>query len=161
MVDVLLDAAYLETADLLLGWSAIRRVFKSVSDAPYLGAYDIVVPAIPPFYWGRHAHTYRTVNNLVTRPPDALFYANEQDYYLEFARALECDTSHPPHYFLPCGSHDNHGVWHNTLVLAPGCKTGEMASKRWPYFVELADRFKDVVLVGTIDDMFRADGTRM
>jgi hypothetical protein len=39
------------------------------------------------------------------------------------------------------------------LVLAPGCKTGEMAAKRWPFFPELAERLDDVALVGTRDDL--------
>ena len=49
----------------------------------------------------------------------------------------------------------------STVVLAPGCKTGEMTAKRWPYFPELAERFDDVAVVGTGDDLRRFDGTAM
>jgi ADP-heptose:LPS heptosyltransferase len=39
------------------------------------------------------------------------------------------------------------------LVLAPGCKGGEMAAKRWPHFAALAGHFADVAVVGTEDDL--------
>jgi ADP-heptose:LPS heptosyltransferase len=47
----------------------------------------------------------------------------------------------------------------DTLVIAPGSKTGEMAAKRWPYFPELADEFDNVTVVGTVDDLRRFDNT--
>ena len=34
-----------------------------------------------------------------------------------------------------------------------------MAAKRWPYFPELAERFEDVAVVGTADDLRCYDGT--
>ena len=34
-----------------------------------------------------------------------------------------------------------------------------MAAKRWPYFPELAERFADVALVGTADDLRKSDGS--
>jgi hypothetical protein len=36
-----------------------------------------------------------------------------------------------------------------------------MAAKRWPYFPQLAERFEDVVIVGTEDDLCHRDGTIM
>ena len=33
-----------------------------------------------------------------------------------------------------------------------------MAAKRWPYFPQLAERFEDVVIVGTSSAVRRADG---
>lgn len=54
---------------------------------------------------------------------------------------------------------DERGVGARTLVLAPGCKTGEMAAKRWPYFPQLAEAFPDVAVVGTRDDLRAHDGS--
>ncbi len=45
-------------------------------------------------------------------------------------------------------------------MLAPGCKTGEMARKRWPYFPALAEVFDDVVTVGTAEDLCDGEGKR-
>ena len=36
-----------------------------------------------------------------------------------------------------------------------------MAAKRWPHFPDLAARFADVAIVGTVDDLQRLDGTEM
>jgi ADP-heptose:LPS heptosyltransferase len=36
-----------------------------------------------------------------------------------------------------------------------------MAAKRWPYFPQLTERFEDVVIVGTEDDLCHRDGTIM
>jgi heptosyltransferase-2 len=63
-----------------------------------------------------------------------------------------------PCYFLPIPPSDSAAVTAQTLIIAPGCKTGEMAAKRWPYFAELAARFREVVLVGTADDLRQSDG---
>jgi ADP-heptose:LPS heptosyltransferase len=119
--------------------------------------------AFPPFHrsTGRYAGSYRGVINAIPRPPDASFYRNEQDYYLDFARRLGCEVGPPPHYFLPIAPDTTHDISSATVVLAPGCKTGVMASKRWPYFPQLAGRFAEIVLVGTSDDLTQFDGTRM
>jgi ADP-heptose:LPS heptosyltransferase len=161
VIDLLVDGDYAEVADLFLGWSALRAVYNGrVGERPSL-QYDILIPLIPPFYWSRYSRYYRGLRNCVARPPDALFYRNEQAYYLEFARLLGCEISAPLHYFLPATPDGEHGVTQATLVLAPGCKTGEMASKRWPHFPCLAEMFGDVVLVGTPDDLRQFDGTVM
>src|SRR5262249_1751031 len=49
----------------------------------------------------------------------------------------------------------------DTVVLAPGCKTGEMAAKRWPHFPRLAESFADVVVIGTPDDLRHFNGAAM
>ncbi|HEU0054671.1 MAG TPA: glycosyltransferase family 9 protein, partial [Longimicrobium sp.] len=56
---------------------------------------------------------------------------------------------------------ESRGVTRSTLVLAPGCKTGEMTAKRWPHFAALAGRFADVAVVGTEDDLRGHDGAPM
>jgi len=160
IIDLLIHADYPETAELFSGWSAIRRVYNGSRSEHPNREYSAVVPAIPPFYWNRFVASYRGVRNAVIRPADDLFYSNEQDYYLEFARQLACDIRQPPYYFLPFAPVFS-DVALTTVVLAPGCKTGDMASKRWPYFALLAERFEDVVLVGTADDLYQADGTAM
>src|SRR5580658_8123376 len=85
--DVRLDADYPATADLLSGWSAVRQVFTA-SMRPDMRQYNHILPAIPPFYWQRFAHQYRSIPGIVQRPPDNLFYQDEQNYYVAFARAL-------------------------------------------------------------------------
>jgi hypothetical protein len=156
-VDVRLDADYAETADLLADWSVVRQVVRAADPA----AYDAVVPAIPPFYWRRFATAYRRAPNAVPRPPDGAFFADEQAYYFAFARALGCSLRERPAYRLPVAPSDRFDVTAASIVLAPGCKTGEMAAKRWPSFPSLAERFEDVVVVGVPDDLRRPDGSTM
>jgi ADP-heptose:LPS heptosyltransferase len=125
------------------------------------GRYGAVVAAVPPFYWPRYSSRYARHGACIRRPPDALFYEDEQAYYLAFASALGCAITDDIHYFLPIPPDQAHGVDLGTLLLAPGCKTGEMAAKRWPYYPELAEAFRDVVVVGTADDLHEAGGRPM
>lgn len=155
-VDVWLAADYADTGSLLSGWDVVRRVVRQ----PDLGGYDVVVPAVPPFYWPRFHARFRACRGLVARPPDALFDRDEQEYYFTFARALGF-AGPRPRCALPIAPADRAGVSAETVVLAPGCKTGEMAAKRWPHFPALAERFQDVTVVGTDDDLARFDGTPM
>lgn len=158
---MLVDGDYPDTADLFVGWSAVRAVYNGRARQRPAGCYDIRIAAIPPFYWSRFAVAYRGVANCIARPPDSLFYRDERAYYLEFARALGCDVRGQPDCFLPAAPDQAHGVGVGTLVLAPGCKTGEMATKRWPHYPRLAAAFTDVVVVGTPDDLRRFDGSPM
>ena len=80
--------------------------------------------------------------------------------YLEFARSLGY-AADPPFYRLAVSSAVDHGVTATTVVIAPGCKTGEMAYKRWPGFATLAGHLDDVAVVGTTDDLIQRDGTRL
>jgi ADP-heptose:LPS heptosyltransferase len=157
VVDLLVDGDYAETAELFDGWSVVRAVYGGTRGRPPAQPYDVTIPAIPPFYWPRYAALARRPN-AVPRPPDALFYRDEQAWYLAFARALGCHVDQGPQYFLPCVPDTRRGITPATVVLAPGCKTGEMAAKRWPYFPDLAAMFDDVVVVGTPDDIHGADG---
>jgi ADP-heptose:LPS heptosyltransferase len=159
VVDVWLCADYSETADLLKDWSAIRTIYNERAPKINHREYDYLIPAVPPFYWHRFAPLYKRNPNLIPRPVDALFYRDEQAYYLWFARKLGYPEDESPAYFLPIAPSEKSGVTAQTLVIAPGCKTGEMAAKRWPYFPELAERFTDVALVGTSDDLRKRDGT--
>lgn len=150
-VDLLLDADYAGVGELFEGWSAVRCVQSGRTLA--LTSYEHVVVAVPPFYWRRFCSRYARLG--VFRPPDELFYENEQAYYLEFARFLGCDVGDASRYFLPI---HRHGVG-GTIVFAPGSKPAEMAAKRWPFFPELAAAFDDVALVGAGDDLARFDDT--
>lgn len=159
-IDLLLHADYPGVAELFRGWSTVDKVFDGRAGERPPSGYDVLVPAIPPFAWPRFAAQYRGQPNTVPRPPDPEFYQDEQGYYLAFAERLECAIDPRPRCFLPVAPARIVGVTDATLVLAPGCKTGEMAAKRWRYFPELADLFSDVVLVGTSDDLQRWDGVR-
>ena len=159
-VDVWLSADYPQTAHLLQPWSALREVFTG-SAPPLFNRYAHVIPAIPPFYWRRFGLRFAGVANLVRRPPDSLFYNDEQEFYLSFARVLGYPVERKPFYTLPIAPDDSFDVTLRTVVLVPGCKTGEMAAKRWPYFPQLADVFEDVVIVGTSDDLRRDDGVML
>lgn len=150
-VDLLLHADYPQAAELFEGWSVVRRVHAG--RVPPGERYRHVVPAVPPFYWARFGRMYDGRPTCVPRPPDAIFARDEQAWYLAFAEALGWPRGERPAYTLPVSPSDAHGVTQATLVLAPGCKTGEMAAKRWPHFPALAERFSDVVVVGTEDDL--------
>jgi hypothetical protein len=155
--DVVLAADYSETADLLRPWSAVREIFRVDEPSP-CRKYSCVIPAIPPFYWRRYAKHLTGMRNVVVRPPEALFYEDEQEFYLSFARRLGYAPNKKPSVCLPIVSSELKEASANTLIVAPGCKTGEMAAKRWPYYSELADEFLDVAVVGTADDLRRYDG---
>jgi ADP-heptose:LPS heptosyltransferase len=157
-VDVLVDGDYPQTAELLAGWSVVRRVFNGAAGERAAGDYDAVIAAIPPFYWPRYRARYAAERRCIARPPDALFYEDEQRYYLEFARTLGCEVEPRPAYFLPIRADEARGVGAGTLVIAPGCKSGEMAAKRWPHFPQLAEAFSDVAVVGCADDLRGRDG---
>jgi ADP-heptose:LPS heptosyltransferase len=152
LVDVRLDADYPATIELLENWSVINAV-AAVAFPRRLAEYDNVIAAVPPFYWRRFAHLYRRCPMLVRRPPDLLFAADEQAYYMAFARALGYLDERNPACQLPIAPSEELDVGASTVVLAPGCKTGEMYAKRWPYFPELAAYFEDVAVVGTPDDL--------
>ena len=156
-VDVWLSADYPQTADLLRPWSAVREVLTGAG-RPCFNKYTSIIPATPPFYWPRFASHFSGVKNLVPRPPTPLFYQNEQAFYLSFARVLGFPPDRRPFCTLPIAPDDQFGATRQTVVLAPGCKTGEMAAKRWPHFAELAERLQDVVVVGTADDLRHGDG---
>ncbi len=161
IIDVLVHADYPQTTDLLRGWSIIREIYKDRSELADCKKYDYLIPAVPPFYWYRFRHFYRNDPRIIRRPPDSLFYQNEQEYYLAFTKKFGYPDEPRPFYRLPIGPAESFGVTGQTLVIAPGCKTGEMANKRWPYFHQLADAFDDVAIVGTEDDLRINDGTTM
>jgi ADP-heptose:LPS heptosyltransferase len=152
-VHLLLDSDYPATAELFEGWHLITDIHSRAAVQHRLASFDRLVPAVPPFYWAKFAHLYRRAGNAVARPPDSLFYQHIQRYYLHFAQALGFPCDRNPPSTLPVGPSEAYGVTAATVVLAPGCKTGDMAAKRWPYFRELSSRLKDVALVGTADDM--------
>jgi Glycosyltransferase family 9 (heptosyltransferase) len=161
LTDVVLAADYGDTADLLCRWSAVRETFLHTKPFPSAQHYSWVIPAIPPFYWARYAACFANTRNLVARPPDTLFYQNEQEYYWNFAQRLGCQSVQHPWCTLPITRSEPFGCHRQTLVLAPGCKTGEMTAKRWPHYSELAERFGDVAVVGTSDDLCQFDGKSM
>jgi hypothetical protein len=158
VTDVLLAADYTQTIELLRPWSVVRDIFSGFTPPPLAG-YGRIAPALPPFYQARFGRAIANRSNAIPRPPDSLFYKNEQAFYLHFARALNYPTDLHPTSSLPIAPSETHGVTSHTVVLAPGCKTGEMATKRWPYFAELAGAFEDVVVVGTPDDLRRNGGS--
>jgi ADP-heptose:LPS heptosyltransferase len=159
-VDVLLDADYPQSADLLRPWCVVRKVLhRQNCDRMGSRAYSRVVPAMPPFYRHRFSHGFGQSGQTVPRPPEPSFYQNEQEFYLSFARALGFPADRSPLYRLPIGPDDASAAPAHSLVLAPGCKTGEMMAKRWPYFVQLAEQFENVGVVGTVDDLRQPDGT--
>jgi ADP-heptose:LPS heptosyltransferase len=159
-IELRLDCDYPGAGELFRPWSALQAVFDTrAGESPGAG-HDIIVPAIPPFAWPRFVNLYRS-SAALPRPPDALFYANEQAYYLDFARQLGCDITPAPHGFVPAPPVPAGDIGPGTLVLAPGCKTGIMAAKRWPFFPELAGYFDDVVIAGTADDLRLFDGKPM
>lgn len=155
IVDARIDGDYPETADLLRGWGTLRQV--SVGESAPPASYRAVLPALPPFYWPRYAPQYQSVANAVKRPDEAGFYRNEQEWYLGFAASLGgmATLGETPFCTLPVPPEPGLGVGPETLVLAPGCKGGEMAAKRWPHFPALAEAYADVALVGTADDVAR------
>jgi ADP-heptose:LPS heptosyltransferase len=154
-IDLTLDADYKQVSDLFSEWCVVNHLVSETLDHASFSRYDAVVPAIPPFYWPRFQQRYRggSTGNIVERPPDTLFYRNEQEYYLAFARRLGWTKIEPPCMMLPLSPSSPAEVNANTVVLAPGCKTGEMAAKRWPWFSELSERFDNVAVVGTTDDL--------
>ena len=158
-VDVWLCGDYAQTVDLLRAWSAVRTVSTDASLDPRSRPYTHLIPAIPPFYWPRYAPRYPPTLPVLPRPSESLFYQDEQEFYLSFARRLGYAPDTRPLVRLPIALAEVQEIGLNTLVIAPGSKTGEMSAKRWPYYSELADEFDNVAVVGTADDLQRYDNT--
>lgn len=156
-VDVWLTGDYEQTADLLKSWSVIRAIWTDAALDLRSVDYKHVIPAIPPFYWPRYASKLSSTLPLVPRPSESLFYQDEQEFYLSFARRLGYPPDKRPLVCLPIASSEVQEVGLRTLVVAPGSKTGEMTAKRWPFFSELANEFADVAVVGIKDDLQRHD----
>src|SRR5690349_7998571 len=114
VVDVRLDADYPQAIELFRDWSVIRRIVSGAFPAS-LDAYAHVLAAVPPFYWTRFRSLYGALANLVPRPPDDLFYADEQAYYLQFAAALGYRAESRPAYRLPIAPSDRFGVSARTV----------------------------------------------
>jgi ADP-heptose:LPS heptosyltransferase len=161
IIDLQIDGDYRGIAELFRDWSALRNLYDCAPSEEQRHACEIHIPAIPPFYWSRYAARYHSVPRAMARPPDNLFYRSEQAYYLDFAKRLGCAVSPAPACFLPISPDRAHGITSATLVLAPGCKTGLMATKRWPHFTQLAERFEEVAIVGVADDLFQFGGAPM
>jgi ADP-heptose:LPS heptosyltransferase len=160
-VDVWLSGDYPQMADLLRPWSVVRAVLDSCSLDFRSARYSHVIPAIPPFYWPRYAARFNPKLPLVARPADSLFYRDEQQFYLSFAHQLGYPTDCQPFISIPVAAAELKGISLRTMVVAPGCKTGEMAAKRWPQYSPLTDKFDDVAVVGTADDLKRYDGSKI
>ena len=141
-VHVCLDADYAQTADLLQPWSVVRAVhggglaamLRSLRAPKGNGGWDAVVPAVPPFYWPRFARAYDGPvaevvgrSRVVPRPSERVFARDEQAFYLAFAHARGYPADVRPAPYLPIGARgDETRVGAQTVVLAPGCKTGVM-----------------------------------
>jgi hypothetical protein len=97
-VDVWLSGDYAQTTDLLESWSAIRSVLTD-SSLDLHKDYAHIIPAIPPFYWRRYSRALR----LVPRPCDSLFYQDEQEFYLSFARRIGYAGNRQPFLFFSLG----------------------------------------------------------
>ena len=152
-VDLCLSADYPATADLFHGWSILRNVFSNL-DALRFGSYDAILPAVPPFYWSRFRQAYGEKRACIARPPDSLFYENEQAYYLTFARALGYPADRRP-VAVPADRCSPTGRAHRSFWLL-AARPVEMSAKRWPWFPQLAERLPDVAVVGTADDPIRS-----
>jgi hypothetical protein len=79
-VHVLIHADYPQTADIMRDWAIVHEVCDQQAKRVTLSDYDIIIPAILPFYWPRFARLYSEVAGLTRRSPDALFYQDEQEY---------------------------------------------------------------------------------
>src|SRR6266478_6409389 len=77
----------------------VRSCFRG-SRTPAFRAAGLATRSAEPFYWSRYAADYQIGGNSAMRPADALFYRDEQAYYLEFALSLGCEISEPPFYFV-------------------------------------------------------------
>lgn len=159
IVDLLITADYDGVTDLFAGWNAIRTIYSSTSEVVHWRSYDDLIAAIPPFYWHKYRSFYE--KEALYRPPDGLFNQSEQAYYLQFAKALGCNTDDAPYYFLPSQYAHGAPLGAGSIVLAPGSKPNQMSVKRWPFYPELAARLKNVCVIGTENDLWRFDGSRL
>jgi ADP-heptose:LPS heptosyltransferase len=158
---LLINADYPGVGALFDGWSAVEEVVSGpVAEVINARQYTLLIPALPPFYWDRFAAVYARDKRTLARPNPSVFYHDEQQFNMSFARRLGFNEDADPLPFLPIAPIENsssHAVSATTIVLAPGCKTGEMAHKRWPHYVELSRLFDDVAVVGTADDLYHPD----
>src|SRR5258705_8706223 len=62
-----MHADYPQTAELLSNWSAVRKIHSPGNEPLRNRSFQIVVPAIPPFYWHRFERLYRHAAHVVRR----------------------------------------------------------------------------------------------
>lgn len=137
IVDVLMHADYPQTADLLRDWSIVREVFATGSKEIIDRGYNFIIPAIPPFYWSRFAHFYTNVARIIRRPPDSLFYRDEQEYYLSFARALGYPIDCKPFYGLPISPSESFGLRAKRWSLPQAAKPARWLPNGGPIILNL------------------------
>ena len=148
--DVRLDADYPATGGFARRLERRQTGFHSIHPSGHAPIQTRPALRSRPSIGSVFPRQYRDVPGVVPRPPDNLFYRDEQSYYVAFARALGYTSAHAPFPRLPIATKSANARWgvtSGTVALAPGCKTGDMAAKRWPHFAELARGLADVAIV--------------
>jgi len=155
-VELLIEADYSETAGLFDEWSRIEAVYRDFVQVPEKETFDWIIPATPPYYWKKFRHRFARFHNVLSRPPDSLFYANEQAYYISFAEELGFSDHHYPDVTLPIYPTDRYGISTNTLVLAPGINAEilgirtliSLGVRHWNVIAKIIDGIYDLFGMG-------------
>jgi len=80
-------------------------------------------------------------------------FGSQADLMLQYAKAIDQKVDLNMAAYCGYSNRIFPEVSRNTVVLFPGCKK-EYPMKRWDKFDELADKFTDVAVVGTMDDLW-------
>ena len=151
-VDVYIRGDRYKPIELFHGWMGPRRVSSFVKD---------FVDNIYDFYlmesWvSKPLELKNTVQSIILHGYYTQAFAkfgSQSDLMLQYAKAID------PKVDLNMPSYCGHSsrifpeISKDTVVLFPGCKK-EYPMKRWDKFDKLADKFTNVAVVGTMDDLW-------
>lgn len=151
VLDLLVEPDFPDTIDLFKKWKTPRIVSSNRKD--FTDDYDYYILG----WILKSSLTGKPVENAITLHTHygRVFHhtLSECDMYMNTAKAV--DPAITPVYQSYCGHSGRHfpDITENTVVIFPGCKKA-YPMKKWDKFDELANRFSDVAIVGTEDDLY-------
>jgi len=80
-------------------------------------------------------------------------FGSQSDLLLQFAKAIDPNVDLNMAAYCGYSNRIFAEISRQTVVLFPGCRK-EHPMKRWDKFDELADKFNDVAVIGTMDDLY-------
>lgn len=144
-VDVLLTPNYPDTVNLLKGWKCIGKVSSSLTDFK-LTEYEAVL--INP--WFKLPQLFAGRPNVIGVPLSALEKISEVEANMELARKLGY-RGKTPKLHVQTNKRRDFSMYRGAVGIHNGANP-QWGFKRWPWFPELARKFKRVVLVGSEHD---------
>jgi len=144
-IDVIATPNYPDTLELLQGWLRIRKPTLNVDDLD-LKSYDKII--LTP--WFGMAQLFLQLPNIIAIPNRILEVKSEVEANMDVARSLGYVGETPP-YHSEYNQNRDFSMYRNFVGFHNGANP-RWPFKRWPYFPQLAEKFTNVILVGSLQD---------